>query len=195
VLRALPAAFVAVIALGVTPACALQTYGYYGHYDGYYQDGQRRAYDSGYREGLKDGERDARRGRGYSLSRQDEYRDADGYRWGGGSRDPYNQAYRRGFEAGYREGYDRVARSYRTYGPGPWPEGSYRSWAAQVGYRDGFEQGRDDRHDGDRYDPISSKRYRSADHEYDRRYGPKDDYRREYRAAFQQGYQAGYRRY
>ena len=72
--------------------------------------------------------------------------------------------------------------------------GVYRSPAADNGYRDGFEAGRDDARDGDRYDPVRTSRYRSGDHNYDGRYGSRDVYKRDYRAAFEQGYREGYGR-
>jgi hypothetical protein len=63
------------------------------------------------------------------------------------------------------------------------------------GFRDGIRAGRDDARHHERFDPIRARRYREGDHDYDRRYGSQDDYRREYRAAFQQGYEQGYRQY
>jgi hypothetical protein len=63
------------------------------------------------------------------------------------------------------------------------------------GFRDGVDSGRDDARHHERFDPIRAKRYRQGDHDYDRRYGPRDDYQREYRAGFQQGYEQGYRQY
>jgi len=61
------------------------------------------------------------------------------------------------------------------------------------GDEDGYEAGLKDRRRGDRFDPIREKRYRSADHGYDRRYGPKDLYKNRYREGFRRGYQEGYR--
>ena len=55
------------------------------------------------------------------------------------------------------------------------------------------EDGRDDARHGRRFDPIMAKRYREGDHDYDRQYGSRDDYKRDYRAAFEQGYNEGYR--
>ncbi len=206
----------AMLAAGVwiaTPACAAQTYGYRG---GYYRDVQRRAYDNGYREGLEEGEKDARRGNPYEMTRHDEYRDADeGYHRSDGDRDMYRQAFRQGFQSGYDEAFRRNARyddryprsTYPTYpaypGPSypstPYPGGvavpRYSSPAAQVGYRDGYEVGRNDGRDRESFDPIRSKRYRDGDNGYDRGYGPKEQYQRDYRSAFQQGYEQGYREY
>ena len=70
----------------------------------------------------------------------------------------------------------------------------YRSPAADIGYRDGLEAGRNDGRDRDRFDPVGAKRYREGDHDYNSRYGSREDYKREYRAAFEQGYREGYGR-
>ena len=43
------------------------------------------------------------------------------------------------------------------------------------------------------YDPARHKWYRSADHDYRREYGPKDQYRDLYRQGFREGYDRGYR--
>jgi hypothetical protein len=80
-----------------------------------------------------------------------------------------------------------------------YPRGSYpvyrgASRAAEIGYRDGIEAGRDDARHRERFDPVRARRYRSADHEYDRRYGSRDEYAREYRANFERGYRDGYDR-
>ncbi|MGE5244899.1 MAG: hypothetical protein ACM3SQ_11785 [Betaproteobacteria bacterium] len=196
--------FLLAAALVSTSACA----GSYYDYDrGARYDVGRRAYENGYREGLRHGESDARDGRRFDVQRQDDYRDADeGYRRGYGDRDDYQRAYRQGFAAGYAEAYNRVAQGaygsrypsatpYPPYAPpsAAGPYGAYRSPASDIGYRDGYEAGRDDAHDRDRYDPIGAKRYRSGDHGYKREFGPREEYQREYRAAFQQGYDRGYR--
>src|ERR1700737_2743644 len=91
------------------PACAAQ--GYYGYSRDYYRDVERRAYDNGYSEGLKQGERDARGRRSFSYERHDDYRDADdGYRRGQGDREVYRRAYRQGFRAGYTIVFNGFAR-------------------------------------------------------------------------------------
>jgi hypothetical protein len=193
----LPAMLLAVTA-AAAPACATPFYQSRG---GYPQSFDRRAYDNGYREGLARGRDDARRGREFSYARDDEYRDADkGYRRQYGNRDAYRRMFRQGFQAGYTESFNRFARAFpRTT---PFPRGTrpplgtrspvYVSPAAQVGYRDGFEAGRNDARNRGRFAPERSSRYRSADRDYDRRYGSKDDYKREYRVAFQRGYEDGF---
>jgi hypothetical protein len=101
--------------LFAAPACATQTYGYRGPRDyGYGAQLERRAYDNGFREGVRAGESDGRRGRQFSYSRHDDWRDADdGYRRDFGDRDFYRRNFRRGFEAGYTEAYNRYG--YRGY--------------------------------------------------------------------------------
>jgi hypothetical protein len=110
---------VALIAvLAATPACA-QTYGYGGYgrspdRGGYAREIERRAYDKGYREGLDEGRDDARHNRDYAPSRHREYRNADdGYHRDYGDREFYRGVYRRGFDIGYRESYERNIRYER----------------------------------------------------------------------------------
>jgi hypothetical protein len=193
-----------------TPACANQLYGYGGGpRGGYEREAERRAYDTGYREGVQEGQNDARRGRDFSYQRHNEYRDADnGYRRGTIDRDLYRRSFRQGFQTGYSESFNRYARN-GNYPRGNYPRGntypvdrggySYpsnrgvlRSPAADIGYRDGIEAGRNDARDRDRFDPVRAKRYRDGDHNYDGRYGSREDYKRQYRAAFEQGYREGY---
>jgi flagellar biosynthesis/type III secretory pathway protein FliH len=197
--RHLPALLAAAV-LMAAPACASRG-GLY-RYPSSSRATEDRAYRNGYDEGRRAGESDAQRGRAVDYNRHNEYRDADnGYR-GGVNRDGYRQVFRRGFVDGYEEGYRRYARNGNAYpqrvpggfgNGGPNPRYGSRSPAAQSGYRDGYEQGRHDGRDGDRYDPVRASRYRSGDHDYNNRYGSRDEYKREYRTAFEQGYEQGYR--
>ena len=192
------------------PACAAQTYGYpSGRPVGYGYDIDRVAYDNGYRDGRRAGERDARDRRSFSYNRHDDWRNGDdGYRREFGNFDRYRRTYRNGFETAYSDSYNRYGRysngpvyptypTYPTYPEYPGrpgvavPRGSY-SLAGQNGYRDGLDAGRDDARARRAFDPVRAKRYRDGDHDYDNRYGSRDEYKREYRAAFQQGYQDGY---
>jgi hypothetical protein len=203
--------FLLLIGVGIaTPACAEQIYGA-GRRGGYEREFERRAYDTGYREGVQQGQNDARRGRDFSYTRHNEYRDADdGYRRGTIDRDLYRRSFRQGFQTGYSESFNRNARNNGRYPGGngypggysypsdrggfgyPSNRGVFRSPAADVGYRDGLDAGRNDARDRDRFDPVRAKRYRDGDHDYDSRYGPREEYKREYRAAFEQGYRDGY---
>ncbi len=87
----------------------------------------------------------------------------------------------------YDTGYPRAG-----YPPPPPPRAAYVSLAERNGYRDGVDAGRDDARHRERFDPVRAKRYREGDHDYDRRYGSRDEYRRDYRAAFERGYRNGY---
>src|SRR5687767_14804392 len=59
---------------------------------------QQVSYDNGYRDGLRQGERDAREGRAYSFDRDSRYRKADeGFRREFGDREAYRQVYRRAY--------------------------------------------------------------------------------------------------
>ena len=113
-LRSLRLVPVAVLAAGLgmaTTACASS--GYYGQQQvPDYRQFERRAYDTGYREGMVNGERDARDRRAYRVDRDSAYRRADdGYR-GGVDRDDYRRMFRQGYEQGYSEGFGRVAGRY-----------------------------------------------------------------------------------
>jgi hypothetical protein len=198
--RYLPAALLAAGVCIATPACAAQTYGYRQ----YNREIERRAYDNGVHDGRQAADKDIRKHRSFSMERHDEWRDADdGYHRDFGDRDVYRRVFRDGFRAGYSEVFNRSAAGYpgrapvivppAVIYPGRAPGAVYGSRAAEVGYRDGLEVGRNDARDRESYDPIRSSRYRSADHDYDNRYGSRDDYKRDYRAAFQRGYDEGYR--
>jgi hypothetical protein len=209
-LRLLPAALVAAGVGIATTACASQIYGNQG---GVYRQVDRRAYDVGYREGVKDGESDVRRGRDYAYASHNTYRDADqGYRRSDGNLDQYRRTFRQGYQTGYNESFSRYGAngrnsrgttypayptnpSYPTYPAYPngsaVPRGAY-SQAADTGYSDGLDAGRNAARSRDRYDPVRAKRYREGDHNYNSRYGSREQYKREYRAAFEQGYREGY---
>src|SRR5438552_1487960 len=110
--RYLPALGLAAGVLFAAPACA--SYGYYGSQRGGYRtDIERRAYDIGYRDGVKRGEEDGRKGRAFSFERQGDWRDADdGYHRDYGEREFYRRVFRRGFESGYTEAFNRYRRGY-----------------------------------------------------------------------------------
>ena len=162
-------------------------------------------YDLGYREGVRHGEQDARRGR-FDLERDAAYRDGDrGYNRRFGDRELYRDRFRAGFASGYRAAFDRLRvasglsrkpPSYRQPRPGvvgrQLPR-AYQEPAFARGYADGYEQGLRDSRDRDRYDPVGSRDYRNGDQGYYNGYGSRDAYRNNYRAGFRQGYDDGYR--
>jgi hypothetical protein len=180
-----------------------------------YGDAQRGAYENGYRAGLKRGEQALRDRRPLDIERERDYRNAeDGYNRSYGDRNRYRDTYRGGFAQGYREAYGRrggvqrvdpnPGRDYgrdtgRDYGRGPGYGGQYgygtnaSFGARQNGLSDGYKKGLDDLNDRKRPDVTRQKWYRSGDHDYDRRYGPKETYRIEYRRGFEEGYQRAFR--
>jgi len=183
------------------------------------------AYDNGYREGVPEGQKDARSRDPFEFRDEGDWRNGErGYRREYGDRGRYRQSFRAGFEAGYAAGYRQYAPGI-GYGRGralprgnprvdsPYPNrrpdvygypggygypgndrygyGSHPAHAA--GLRDGYEKGREDARDRDRYDPVRHGWYRSGDRDYRREYGSREQYRDLYRQAFRQGYERGYR--
>ena len=106
--------------LSLTSACATgYAQGVYrdrGPYDrgyGYNRNIDRVAYDNGYREGLRQGERDGRSRRRFDPTRNGDWRSADnGYRREYGDKGFYRRNFRTGFEAGYSQGFRRFDRRW-----------------------------------------------------------------------------------
>jgi len=114
-----------------------------------YYDSGRVAYNRGYEDGYHEGQKDGNHGDRFGFWDEGRYRDGDhGYRRSYGPRGEYTNAYRRGFEAGYRRAYGNYDRD-RYYG-----RERYRS-PYDGRERDddrGRDRGRyDDRYDRDRY--------------------------------------------
>ncbi len=100
-------ALAAAVAL-TAPACAASVYAYQPRYEAR-RDIGRIAYDNGFRQGMENGERDARRGRRFDIDRDRDFRNADwGYRHEFGPRDEYRRVFRDGYRAGYEQGYRRA---------------------------------------------------------------------------------------
>src|SRR5262245_8207253 len=121
--RLLPGALalgLGVFALSSTACATGYAYGggQYGRYDngGYYREIERRAYDNGFRDGLRAGERDGRRNDRYDPRRHGDWRDGDnGYRREYRDRDLYRRNFRVGFEAGYAQSFRQFDRGYRRW--------------------------------------------------------------------------------
>jgi flagellar biosynthesis/type III secretory pathway protein FliH len=155
-------------------------------------------YDRGFREGVEQGMQDARRGLSGWPDRSLQYSDADrGYQIRDGNRSVYRNNFRRGFTAGYWTGYDRGRSGrYQNDRGDRRDRRSRRGFlepAVARGYDDGWEKGKDDGSDRDRYDPARHSDYRNADDGYSRQYGSKETYQTNYRTGFRQGYEDGYR--
>lgn len=191
--RVLMALLAALVIVNVPAPAAAQGRGVYGAR-------QNDQYDRGYRDGLRDGERDARGGRAFDFDNDRRLSRA-------------GDQFQRGYADGYRAGYEQFrAQSRGRRGPGPYAgrgagpyagrgagpyagrgRGGYEDPAFARGYADGFEKGVDDGRDRDRYDPVRHRDYRDADDGYYRDYGAKQAYENNYRAGFRQGYEEGYR--
>jgi len=118
-----------------------------------YIESRRAAYDNGYREGVKEGERDARRRDPFNYQDERTWQRADkGYHRTYGDRDRYAQSFRTGYAAGYSDAYRRFAPGYGGYGDprggvypntrGGYPQGGYgypQGGYPQGGY--GYPQG------------------------------------------------------
>ena len=163
-------------------------------------------YNEGYQRGQSAGAEDSRRGNAFEFTDEGDYRRGDwGYRSQYGNRDRYRDSFRYGYQEGYRSGYGNYGGRYGAPGRSgqpPWSNGRderydpYRNNrydpAYQIGLNDGYEAGLDDGRDNRRFDPVSERRYRSADHGYEREYGVREAYKSNYRDAFRMGYQRGY---
>ena len=88
---------------------ALAQYGYGDPQNGYYQVGQytaERARNSGYQDGIAEGERDRATGHSFRPTHSDRYEDASDHgNREGLSRGQYKDTYRQAFINGYQRGY------------------------------------------------------------------------------------------
>jgi len=80
-------------------------------------DARRAAYDNGYREGLKQGEKDGRKHVVFRYEDEKAFRRADkGYHREFGDVERYRQSFRTGYAAGYTESYRRFTPAYGSNG-------------------------------------------------------------------------------
>jgi hypothetical protein len=185
-----------------------------------YYESRRVAYDNGYGEGVKEGERDARGREPFNYEDERTWQRADkGYHRSYGERSRYEQTFKIGFASGYSDAYRRYSPNYypgggiypNTRGGYPtqggygyprdgygYPQGGYGgarygSPAHANGVNDGYEKGREDARDRDAYDPLRHKWYREGDHDYKKEYGSRPQYENLYREGFREGYDRGYK--
>jgi hypothetical protein len=122
-------------ALGYSSHAQAQTRGWLDNTPAYsatdqqsYYDARRTAYDNGFREGVRQGEKDAQKNRPFSYQDEKTFQRADkGYHREFGTLDRYRQTFRSGYAQGYSEGYQRYAPSYGYggYGNGGYGNGRY----------------------------------------------------------------------
>jgi len=205
----------AALALAVAPTAEAQwggrdsrsSYGY-----GRYDEVRRIAYDRGFREGVKEGEKDGRSRDPFRYQDEGDFRRGDvGYHRNYGDETFYRQHFRSGFADGYADGYRRYNRGYNPpgygygrpgygnrpgYGTGPgYGYGRDERFvsAFEIGAREGYEKGRDDGQRNRAFDARRHEWYRSGDRHYENRYGNREQYKIEYRRGFTSGYERGYR--
>jgi hypothetical protein len=125
------------------------------------------AYQSGYNEGLKFGRYDLSKNRAYQPGNYKAYKNGD-------------ETYRRGFMAGYDEGFGRRGRNTV---PDQWRDrGGYQSNPAyQSGYNEGLKFGRYDLSKNRAYQPGNYKAYKNGD----------ETYRRGFMAGYDEGFGRG----
>lgn len=169
---------VGVFALLMSGACAVYAQDWRG---GPSSSTARAHFERGYRDGLRAGETDARRGERFNFTDERNWQRARG-----------DYAFREGFERGYAEGYRRRGGYVGDRGRGGYG-GTYANPAAARGFEDGYKRGYDDGRDGDRYNPIGERDYRDGDNGYDRRFGTREQWKIAYREGFRAGYDRGYR--
>ena len=183
-----------------------------------YSDSRRAAYDNGFREGAKQGEKDGRKRDVFAYQDERTFQRADkGYSRDFGDIERYRQSFRSGYAAGYSDSYNRYAPANRNsnngrygstypsntgrydtrpgYGYPPQQQqqqGGYYTPAYNNGVNDGYEKGAEDARKSRSYDVLRHEWYRDGDRRYEARYGSKDQYKNVYREGFQEGYARGY---
>ena len=203
------------LALAVTTTAEAQwggrdsrsSYGY-----GRYDEIRRIAYDRGFREGVKEGEKDGRSRDPFHYQDEGDFRRGDiGYNRSYGDEAFYRQHFRSGFVDGYADGYRRYNRGYNDrgygygrpgYGSGPrYGNGPGYGYGRddrfvspfEIGAREGYEKGREDAQRNRAFDARRHQWYRAGDRHYENRYGNREQYKIEYRRGFTSGYERGYR--
>jgi hypothetical protein len=127
--------------------------------------------------------------------RQNEHRDRDDQRgrWSwhrDRDHDRDRDHFRFRYYNGYYPNYGRGLYGYRYYG-----STVYANQAAQIGYRDGVNDGRNDAATGHSFRPTYDRNYRIATDGFSVLFGDWGAYQQQYRLAYLQGYQAGYGQY
>ena len=156
-------------------------------------------YSSGYQSGERAGFDDARKGDRFQFTDESDYRNFSRSRPRDSNEARFREDFLRGFEAGYRTGYEGVRERRNQSGTPSWSNGGGYARGRTVydlpsdyGFRDGYEAGVNDARDRHRFDPLGESRYKSGDHGYERTYGSRDEYRARYRTSFREGYEQGF---
>jgi hypothetical protein len=180
-------------------------------YHGGAMDARQHGYEHGYREGFAFGQNSQVSNREQDIVNQ-KLRQADkDYQPAFGSQDAYRQGYAEGFRAGMEDSRagnrSKLEDLFRARDPNYNPDrrvddridGIYprNQWPAthaanDIGYRDGFDAGLQDRQAGRRFQPRQHQAWQTASHGYDRSYGSQSQYKSAYRAGYELGYRDGF---
>jgi flagellar biosynthesis/type III secretory pathway protein FliH len=189
-----------------------------------YNEARRLAYDNGYREGVTEGERDARRRDAFNYQDERTWQRADkGYHRSFGDRERYEQSFRVGYSAGYSDGYRRYGGNpgygsngnrggyypndrgrypgYGGYGnPGSgYPNGGYGyPGDYRSNYSPAYANGVSDGYEKGREDARDRDAYDVLRHKWyregDRNYRSSYGARQQYENVYRQGFREGYDR-
>src|SRR6476661_5788815 len=180
-------------------------------YHGGALDARQHGYEHGYRQGFAFGRDSKVSNRDQDIVNQ-QLRAADkDYQQAFGSQEKYRQGFAEGFRAGMEDSRagtrSRLEELFRSRDPNYDPDrnrddrvdGIYpqNRWPAKevstdIGYRDGFNAGIQDRQDRRGYQPHQHAAWKNALHGYDHQSGPQGAYKRAYRAAYETGYRDGF---
>jgi hypothetical protein len=105
-----------------------------------YYEARQGAYDNGYREGIKQGEKDGRSRKSFSYQDERTWQKGDkGYNRSYGDLNRYRQQFRVGYSRGYEDGYRRYGPAYGPYGNDRGravPRGNPNQYPGGYGYPD-----------------------------------------------------------
>jgi len=180
-------------------------------YHGGALDARQHGFEHGYQDGFAFGQNSRVSNRDQDIVNQ-KLREADrNYQPAFGSQEQYRQGYAEGFRAGMEDSRagnrSRLEELFRprdrNYNPdrnrddridGIYPQNHWPALhvANDIGYRDGFDSGIQDREDGRNFQPRRHVAWKRALHGYDGSGVSARQYQSAYRAAFEGGYRDGF---
>jgi len=162
---------------------------------------RRYGYDRGYHDGMEKGRHEGREHDRFDYQTPDWRQAKRGYEQWMGPVEIYQRAYQEGYRNGFGAGYREVAGDRRD-GDDRWRNDGWRTgydpdWvsvANRFGYQDGAQAAREDIYHGKSYNSKPRGRFGDRLDGYRREYGSKDRYRAEYTAGYHAGYDSVMRR-
>ena len=152
-------------------------------------------YQQGFHDGVIDGQDDRQNAHEYRAMATGKYQHTPGYDSSFGDKDQYKEFYRQGYAAGYQQGFGAVAAAPAApaaVAPAYAVPAEYaNSQPYQLGYRDGMNDGRDDRQSGKAYRATTTDKFQDAPGWSDS-LGNKDQYKELYRRGYVSGYDVAF---